>query len=139
MFSAQIFQENTFLEIKLNFSLTGKCFSLTNFYNDKQIQKSLDPENKQALKRNNPIRHIFRQRNFSLFFVFLGIQACLSVILFCLLSLASRQLAWWLSTTLCISILKKQKDLHFTQRGWTLELEVSKITWEILMRALLWK
>jgi len=27
--SAQIFQENTFLETKLNFTLTRKCFSLT--------------------------------------------------------------------------------------------------------------
>ena len=40
VFSAQIFQENTFLEIKLNFSLTGKYFLLTNFSNDKQTQKS---------------------------------------------------------------------------------------------------
>ena len=35
VFSAQIFQENTFLEIKLNFPLTGKCFLLINFSNDK--------------------------------------------------------------------------------------------------------
>jgi hypothetical protein len=42
MFSAQIFQENTFLETKPNFSLTGKCFSLTNFSNDKQTQESLE-------------------------------------------------------------------------------------------------
>jgi hypothetical protein len=42
VFSAQIFQENTFLEIKLNFSLTGKCFPLTNFPNDKQTLESLE-------------------------------------------------------------------------------------------------
>jgi hypothetical protein len=29
------------LETKPNFSLTGKYFSLTNFFNDKQIQKNL--------------------------------------------------------------------------------------------------
>ena len=40
MFSAQIFQENTFLKIKLNFSLTRKYFLLINFFNDKQIQKN---------------------------------------------------------------------------------------------------
>jgi hypothetical protein len=42
VFSAQIFQENTFLETKPNFSLTGKCFPLTNFSNGKQTQKSLE-------------------------------------------------------------------------------------------------
>jgi hypothetical protein len=42
VFSAQIFQENTFLETKPNFSLTGKYFPLTNFSNGKQIQKSLE-------------------------------------------------------------------------------------------------
>jgi len=42
VFSAQIFQENTFLEIKPNFSLTGKCFPLTNFSNDKQTQENLE-------------------------------------------------------------------------------------------------
>jgi len=41
MFSAQIFQENIFLKIKSNFSLSEKYFSLTNFYNDKQKQKKL--------------------------------------------------------------------------------------------------
>jgi hypothetical protein len=48
VFSAQIFQENTFLEAKPNFPLTGKCFPLTNFSNDKQTQESLEsdfPEN----------------------------------------------------------------------------------------------
>jgi hypothetical protein len=42
VFSAQIFQENTFLKTKPNFSLTGKCFPLTNFSNGKQIQESLE-------------------------------------------------------------------------------------------------
>jgi len=44
VFSAQIFQENTFLKTKLNFSLTGKCFSLTNFPNGKQTQESLESD-----------------------------------------------------------------------------------------------
>jgi hypothetical protein len=44
VFSAQIFQENTFLETKPNFSLTGKCFSLTNFSNDKQTHESLESD-----------------------------------------------------------------------------------------------
>jgi hypothetical protein len=35
-------KENIFLETKPNFSLTGKCFSLTNFFNGKQTQKSLE-------------------------------------------------------------------------------------------------
>jgi hypothetical protein len=42
VFSAQIFQENTFLKTKPNFPLTGKCFPLTNFSNGKQTQKSLE-------------------------------------------------------------------------------------------------
>jgi hypothetical protein len=42
VFSAQIYQENTFLEIKLNFSLIRKCFPLTNFFNGKQTQESLE-------------------------------------------------------------------------------------------------
>jgi hypothetical protein len=49
VFSAQIFQENTFLEIRLNFSLTEKYFPLTNFSNVKQTQESLEsgfPKNK---------------------------------------------------------------------------------------------
>jgi hypothetical protein len=44
VFSAQIFQENTFLETKPNFPLTEKCFSLTNFSNGKQTQENLEPE-----------------------------------------------------------------------------------------------
>jgi hypothetical protein len=42
VFSAQIFQENTFLKTKPNFSLTGKCFPLTNFLNGKQTHESLE-------------------------------------------------------------------------------------------------
>jgi hypothetical protein len=42
VFSAQIFQENTFLKTKPNFSLTGKCFLLTNFPNEKQTHESLE-------------------------------------------------------------------------------------------------
>jgi hypothetical protein len=42
VFSAQIFQENTFLKTKPNFSLTEKCFPLTKFSNGKQIQESLE-------------------------------------------------------------------------------------------------
>jgi len=41
MYSAQIFQENTFLKTKPNFPLTEKCFPLTNFSNVKQTQESL--------------------------------------------------------------------------------------------------
>ena len=33
------FQKNTFMETKPNFSLTGKCFLLTNFSNGKQTQE----------------------------------------------------------------------------------------------------
>jgi hypothetical protein len=42
VFSAQIFQENTFLKTKPNFPLTGKYFPLTNFPNIKQTQESLE-------------------------------------------------------------------------------------------------
>jgi hypothetical protein len=34
--------ENTFLKTKLNFSLTAKCFPLTNFPNSKQTQEILE-------------------------------------------------------------------------------------------------
>jgi len=44
VFSDQIFQENTFLETKPNFSLTEKCFMLINFSNSKQIQESLESD-----------------------------------------------------------------------------------------------
>jgi len=43
------FSEKTFLETKPNFSLTGKCFSLTNFSNNKQIQKNF----KNIFSKNN--------------------------------------------------------------------------------------
>ena len=36
------FPENTFLKTKPNFSLTEKCFSLTNFPENKQTQESLE-------------------------------------------------------------------------------------------------
>jgi len=42
--SRQKQKENTFLEIKSNFSLTEKYFLLTNFYNSKQIQKNLESD-----------------------------------------------------------------------------------------------
>jgi hypothetical protein len=42
VFSAQIFQENTFLKTKPNFPLTGKYFLLTNFSNGKQTYESLE-------------------------------------------------------------------------------------------------
>jgi hypothetical protein len=35
-------RKNTFFETKPNFSLTGKCFPLTNFSNGKQTQESLE-------------------------------------------------------------------------------------------------
>ena len=50
MFSVQIFQENTFLKTKPNFSLTGKCFPLTNFSNGKQTQGSLESGHSQKEK-----------------------------------------------------------------------------------------
>ena len=53
MFYAQIFQENIFLKIKLNFSLTGKCFSLTNFSNNKQTHKNLKNNFQKSLSKKN--------------------------------------------------------------------------------------
>jgi hypothetical protein len=44
VFSAQIFQENTFLKTKPNFPLTEKFFPLTNFSNGKQTQESLESD-----------------------------------------------------------------------------------------------
>jgi len=38
------FLENTFLKTKPNFSLTEKCFPLTNFFNDKQTYESLESD-----------------------------------------------------------------------------------------------
>jgi len=57
VFSTQIFQENTFLETKPNFPLTGKCFPLTNFPNGKQTQKSLE---------NNFPKSEFRKTNITI-------------------------------------------------------------------------
>jgi len=57
VFSAQIFQENTFLETKPNFSLTGKYFSLTNFLNGKQTQERLE---------SNFSKTTFRETNMAL-------------------------------------------------------------------------
>jgi hypothetical protein len=57
VFSAQIFQENTFLKTKPNFPLTGKCFLLTNFSNGKQTQESL---------KNSFSETIFREINIAL-------------------------------------------------------------------------
>jgi len=55
VFSAQIFQENTFLETKPNFSLTEKCFPLTNFSNDKQTQENLKNDfSKITFKKKKP-------------------------------------------------------------------------------------
>jgi len=54
MFSVQIFQKNIFLKIKSNFSLTRKCFSLANFFNDKQTQKNL---------KNNFLKTTFQETN----------------------------------------------------------------------------
>jgi hypothetical protein len=71
VFSAQIFQENTFLKTKPNFPLTGKCFPLTNFPNDKQTHESLEnifPETTfwktNTAKRKNTFLEI--KSNFSL-------------------------------------------------------------------------
>jgi len=60
MYSVQILQENTFLEIKPNFPLTGKYFSLTNFSNNKQIQKNL---------KNNFSKNKFRETNIILIYI----------------------------------------------------------------------
>jgi hypothetical protein len=71
VFSAQIFQENTFLKTKLNFLLTGKCFPLTNFSNDKQTQESLEsgfPETTSRKTNTSKRENIFLEikPNFSL-------------------------------------------------------------------------
>jgi hypothetical protein len=50
-------RENIFLETKPNFSLTGKCFPLTNFSNGKQTQESLE---------NDFIKSKFRETNITL-------------------------------------------------------------------------
>ena len=48
------FPRKHFLETKLNFSLTGKCFSLTNFPNSKQTQENL---------KNNYPKNEFQKTN----------------------------------------------------------------------------
>jgi hypothetical protein len=58
VFSAQIFQENTFLKTKPNFSFTGKCFSLTNFPNgklgvSKKTDKPIKPRKPEKNYRKN--------------------------------------------------------------------------------------
>jgi hypothetical protein len=57
-----------FSKIKLNFSLTAKYFLFTNFFNDKQIQKSLKIDFQKT---------IFRQTNnaFWVYFFFLGLHS----------------------------------------------------------------
>jgi hypothetical protein len=44
-------KENTFQETKPNFSLSGKCFLLINFSNDKQIQESLKSDFQKTIFR----------------------------------------------------------------------------------------
>jgi len=56
VFSAQIFQENTFLKTKPNFPLTGKCFPLTNFSNGKQTQESLESGKPLSGKQTQPTK-----------------------------------------------------------------------------------
>jgi hypothetical protein len=55
VFSTQIFQENTFLKTKLNFPLNGKCFPLTNFFNGKQTQESLESSFRETTFRKTNI------------------------------------------------------------------------------------
>jgi len=61
VFSSQIFQENTFLETQPNFSLTRKCFSLTNFSNGKQTQQSLTSSFLKTIfqKTNIPLKLLY--------------------------------------------------------------------------------
>ena len=71
MFSAQIFQENTFLKTKPNFLLTRKCFSLTNFSNGKQTQESLESDfTKTTFRKTNTAKRentfLETKSNFSL-------------------------------------------------------------------------
>jgi len=51
-------KKNTFLKIKPNFSLTRKCFSLTNFSNGKQTQENL---------KNNFSKTTFQETNIPIF------------------------------------------------------------------------
>jgi hypothetical protein len=71
VFSAQIFQENTFLKTKPNFSLTGKCFPLTNFSNGKQTQESLESDFPETtFRKTNTVKRentfLKTKQNFSL-------------------------------------------------------------------------
>jgi hypothetical protein len=59
VFSTQNKNKNTFLKTKSNFSLTGKCFSFTNFSNSKQTQESLE---------SNFLKIIFQETNAILVF-----------------------------------------------------------------------
>ena len=52
----QIFQKNTFLETKLNFSLTGKYFPLTNFLMTNKYKKKF---------KNYFLKIIFQKTNMS--------------------------------------------------------------------------
>jgi hypothetical protein len=47
------------LETKLNFPLTGKCFPLTNFSNDKQTHKSLESDLQKTTFRQTNKAFIF--------------------------------------------------------------------------------
>jgi len=70
VFSAQIFKKNIFLKTKLNFSLTEKCFPLTNFSNGKQTQESFENNFLKTIlwKTNTTKKNIFLEikSNFSL-------------------------------------------------------------------------
>jgi hypothetical protein len=70
VFSAQIFQENTFLKTKPNFPLAGKCFPLTNFSNGKQTQESLKSDSRKPLsgKQTQPKGKYFPGNQTKFFF-----------------------------------------------------------------------
>ena len=53
-FFVQIFQENSFLKTMSNFSLTGKCFLLNNFFNAKQTQNTV--RRKITFRKTNTVR-----------------------------------------------------------------------------------
>jgi hypothetical protein len=57
MFSAQIFQDNTFMETKSNFSLIEKCFLLINFSSNKYTHKNF---------KNNFLKNEFPEINMAL-------------------------------------------------------------------------
>jgi hypothetical protein len=75
-----------FLKIKSNFSLTEKCFPLTNFSNDKQTPESLESNFPKTTFRKSSLKSIFiftfKKKPkilyfFKLIFVFLDILICL--------------------------------------------------------------